>query len=605
MTKRDRTSFWETSLALSTVSLTCLFTYPVSAQITPDNSLGSESSIVNRDVTVKDAVSDLIKGGAIRENNLFHSFSEFNVSDGGRVYFANPDGIANILTRVTGNNLSKIFGTLGVDGAANLFLLNPNGIIFGENASLDVNSSFLATTADSFVFNNGFEYSATNPSAPPLLTVNIPVGLQFGNKAEAIEVRGTGHNISFNPETSLPTWDTREKGLELDSGKTLALVGGEINFEGGNLTAPQGRIELAGITENSNVSLISADNGFSLDSQENTNFKDINLTQAASLDTSGNGSGNLQLQGNNISLLNGSTIITRTIGDENGREVKIHASDSINIVGTNAEFFPSSIVDEVATGATGNGGNLTINADNLKLKEGSQIVSETYGAGNNGDLSVSANNIEVLGVSPYTPSNISNDTYGTGKSGNLTIDTDNLKIKEGGQIGAVTRNGGDGGNVFIKATNMEISGGIFRSNGFFYPSGIFTSVLSLQPGSNDSNLTGNGGNLTINAQELIIGDRGIITSYTKGGNAGNIDINVQKLKLDGDFARISTETRGSGNGGDLIVRAAESVEINGTAVLPHPKDPNQFYLFSNGLSFCEREDPRLPRSGGDGMEANS
>jgi filamentous hemagglutinin family protein len=196
---------WHTNFVQKLLLFNCLFYfYPSSsvlAQITPDHSLGKESSIVTPDATVKDAVADLIKGGATRGNNLFHSFSEFNVSDGARVYFANPDGIANILTRVTGNNLSKIFGTLGVDGAANLFLLNPKGIIFGENAKLDVNGSFLATTADRFIFNNGFKYSASNPTKPPLLTVNIPVGLQLGEKAKAIEVKGTGHNISFDPET--------------------------------------------------------------------------------------------------------------------------------------------------------------------------------------------------------------------------------------------------------------------------------------------------------------------------------------------------------------------------------------------------------------------
>ena len=140
------------------------------AEIVPDNSLETEKSTIRSNVLVKDAPADLIEGGAIRDNNLFHSFDQFNIDNGGRVYFANPDAIANILTRVTGNSISEILGTLGVDGAANLFLLNPNGIVFGENAALDVNGSFLATTADSHVFNNGFEYSASNPDIPPLLS---------------------------------------------------------------------------------------------------------------------------------------------------------------------------------------------------------------------------------------------------------------------------------------------------------------------------------------------------------------------------------------------------------------------------------------------------
>jgi filamentous hemagglutinin family protein len=538
------TKFWQ---QLSLIS--CLFYFygssSVNAQINPDNSLGKESSIVTHDAKVKNAIADVISGGATRGNNLFHSFSEFNVSEGDRVYFASPDGIANILTRVTGNNLSEILGTLGVDGAANLFLLNPNGIVFGENASLDVNGSFLATTADRFVFNNGFEYGASNPETPTLLTINIPVGLQFGKQAAAIEVQGTGHNINFDPETFESIWDTRQTGLEVSSGNTLALVGGEINLEGGNLTASQGRIELASIAEKGNISLVSVDNGFSLDSQENANFKDINLTKTASIDTSGNGSGNLQLQGKNISLLDGSAIITRTLGDDNGREVKINAFDSVNIAGANTEFFYSGIFNNVEAGATGNGGN----------------------------LSISAKNIELLG------GNVSTDTFSTGKGGNLIIDADNLQIKDGGQIGAATWNAGDSGNLFIKATNIEVSG--VSSGDIPAHSGIFTPAIQLEP---DSNVTGNGGNLTIDAEKLIVRDGGLITSYTLGdGNAGNIDINVRKLKIDGDFAIISTETFSNGNGGDLIVRAAESVEINGAGLLADFEDPNQFSLLSNGL----------------------
>ncbi|HBK64299.1 MAG TPA: filamentous hemagglutinin, partial [Cyanobacteria bacterium UBA11166] len=105
------------------------------AQLIPDNTLGTESSVVNP----IDELNDRIDGGAIRGTNSFQSFLEFNVGEGRGVYFANPDGILNILTRVTGNNPSNIFGRLGVLGDANLFLINPNGIVFGKNASLDIN----------------------------------------------------------------------------------------------------------------------------------------------------------------------------------------------------------------------------------------------------------------------------------------------------------------------------------------------------------------------------------------------------------------------------------------------------------------------------------
>ncbi|MBD2578363.1 filamentous hemagglutinin N-terminal domain-containing protein [Oscillatoria sp. FACHB-1406] len=157
------------------------------AQLTPDNTLGAENSIVTPEAT-----RQLIQGGTTRGSNLFHSFTDFNVGENQRVYFANPTDITNILTRVTGNNLSNILGTLGVDGAANLFLLNPNGIIFGPNAQLDIRGSFVATTADSILFDNNVAFSASDPQAPPLLTINVPIGLQYGSNSTAtISDRGS------------------------------------------------------------------------------------------------------------------------------------------------------------------------------------------------------------------------------------------------------------------------------------------------------------------------------------------------------------------------------------------------------------------------------
>jgi filamentous hemagglutinin family protein len=155
------------------------------AQIIPDNTLGSERTSIAPNTPIRGLPGTLIQGGAARGANLFHSFAEFNVGEAQRVYFANPIGIANILSRVTGANPSRILGTLGVDGAANLFLLNPNGILFGPNARLDVAGSFVATTADRFVFGNGLEFGATNPQAPPLLTMNIRPGLQYGATSPA------------------------------------------------------------------------------------------------------------------------------------------------------------------------------------------------------------------------------------------------------------------------------------------------------------------------------------------------------------------------------------------------------------------------------------
>jgi filamentous hemagglutinin family protein len=137
-----------------------------------------------------------------------------------KVYFANPLGIENILSRVTGNNLSNVLGTLGVDGGANLFLLNPNGIIFGANASLDITGSFVASTANRFVFGNSSEFSATNPQAPSLLTINLPPGLQYGANHPGV-IANTG-NLAVGQDLTLSAGNLDLQG-QLYAGRNLTL----------------------------------------------------------------------------------------------------------------------------------------------------------------------------------------------------------------------------------------------------------------------------------------------------------------------------------------------------------------------------------------------
>ncbi len=188
------------------------------AQITPDNTLGSESSIV----TPVNPQLEKIDGGAIRSNNLFHSFTEFNIGEGKQAYFSNPAAIENIFSRVTGSNPSRIFGQLGVLGDANLFFLNPNGILFGENASLDIKGSFFASTASSINFANGENYSAINPSTPPLLSVNVkaPIGLQFEGGEGDIDNQG---NLIVGKDLSLNANNLTSQG-NIEAGKDLTLT---------------------------------------------------------------------------------------------------------------------------------------------------------------------------------------------------------------------------------------------------------------------------------------------------------------------------------------------------------------------------------------------
>ncbi|MGB3296591.1 MAG: filamentous hemagglutinin N-terminal domain-containing protein, partial [Phormidesmis sp.] len=172
-------------------SFAALLGAPAIAQITPDQTLGTEESIVTPNVEVRGGLTDLVEGGAARGPNLFHSFSDFNVLDSQRVYFANPQGVESILSRVTGSNLSNIFGTLGVDGTADLFLLNPNGIVFGEMANLDVEGSFYVTTGDAIELGDEV-FSAREPEGSRLLRVSPSVLLESYLTANSGDIENQG-----------------------------------------------------------------------------------------------------------------------------------------------------------------------------------------------------------------------------------------------------------------------------------------------------------------------------------------------------------------------------------------------------------------------------
>lgn len=148
---------------------------PVQAQITVDGT--TNTKVISTDNGIR--IDDGNKFGA----NLFHSFDQFSVLNGTEAFFNNANDIVNIFSRVTGGNISNIDGLIRANGTANLFLLNPAGIIFGENASLDIGGSFLGSTSNSIVFSDGVEFLATDADAdePPLLTINMPIGLNLGN----------------------------------------------------------------------------------------------------------------------------------------------------------------------------------------------------------------------------------------------------------------------------------------------------------------------------------------------------------------------------------------------------------------------------------------
>jgi filamentous hemagglutinin family protein len=197
-----------------------------SSSVVADETLAVEerSQLVPNQL-IRGIPSDRIDGGALRGINLFHSFLEFNVAEGRGLYFSNPIGVENILTRVTGSSPSTLLGRLGVLGNANLFLLNPNGILFGANASLDITGSFLASTASAIPLGETGRFSATAPQTSTLLSVQ-PDTRFLTALARQGEISNAGT-------------------LNVGVGQRLMLVGGTV-INRGTLSAPEGMVQVVG-----------------------------------------------------------------------------------------------------------------------------------------------------------------------------------------------------------------------------------------------------------------------------------------------------------------------------------------------------------------------
>jgi filamentous hemagglutinin family protein len=528
----------------------------VGAQIVPDTTLPN-NSIIN---TVDNLIE--ITGGTTAGNNLFHSFSSFALPSNWQASFLNDATIQNIITRITGNLPSEIDGTLRANSSANLILVNPNGIIFGPNASLNLGGSFLGTTANSLLFGDGREFSATNPAATPILSLNVPIGLQFGHNNGEIVLVGNGNNLIYDFNTSTIVRDFRNLGLQMNNERSLALIGGNISLNGGNLTAPDGNIELGAVGDGV-VSLKSTPTGWTFDYENAGAGQNIQLVAAASLDVSGNRGGNVSIWGNNLLVADASAILADTLGNGTGGRIRLQTSESIEAVGFSLDEtipFITYISADLAPNATGSGGKIEIDTNNLFVGFGAQISTGTFGFGNAGSITVNAPTIILTSGSPITGGSglFSPVAFGvTGKGGQITIETQNLSLSDGAQIGSFSFGLGDAGDIKIQATNsLEIVG--TSPNGS--PSNISANTFSP---------IGKGGNIEIDTNNLVIGFGGKIFSSTFGaGDGGTINIKAADITLTGGangagasglFTEVLPEATGKGG---LIEILTENLTIS-------------------------------------------
>jgi filamentous hemagglutinin family protein len=345
--KQAATHFW----IASSIALGCLVTLkPATAQIVPDKTLR-----VNSRVTPGCTVCT-IDGGTVRGSNLFHSFSEFSVPTGGEAFFNNALQIQNIFTRVTGNSVSNIDGLIRANGTANLFLLNPNGISFGANATLNIGGSFFASTASSLVFADGTVFSAKpDTSTPPLLTISVPLGLQYGKNPGNVQVQGAT--------------------LEVGVGQTLALVGGNVQLDSAALYTPfdppGGRVELGGLVGEGTVGLVANGEYLGLSFPVGVARGNVFLSNDAVVDVTAARGGSIGVNASNLTMTQGSRLLA---GIASGR-------GSVNAVAGNIEINATGVIDltesyifnNVESRAQGRGGDVNITTSQLRVSGGTQV----------------------------------------------------------------------------------------------------------------------------------------------------------------------------------------------------------------------------------------
>ncbi len=219
------------------------FALPVSAQIVP-NGLGTQ---VNQNGQQFD-----ITGGTRAGANLFHSFSRFGLSQSQIANFLSNPAIRNILARVTGGDVSVINGLIKLTGGnSNLYLMNPAGIVFGPNASLNVPAAFHATTANGIKIGDGYFGMNTTAAELALLTAE-PNGYAFSSL-----------NQNLNPGTTAGVI-VNQGNLAVNAGQMIVLAGNQV-INTGTIQSPNGTVIISATADGKYVNVSQSGNILSLD----------------------------------------------------------------------------------------------------------------------------------------------------------------------------------------------------------------------------------------------------------------------------------------------------------------------------------------------------
>jgi filamentous hemagglutinin family protein len=533
---------------LLSANITHAQTYQPSNRIPiADNTLGTQISGNNNNFE--------ITGGLNRGQNLFHSFQDFSVPTNGTATFINPVGNQSIITRITGNLFSDINGSLNTNGA-NFLLINPNGIVFGSGAQLNVGKIFAASTANGIDLVDGggktitFGINATGDA--PLLTIDPNV---LFNVSRLNLAGGNGEISNFGTlQTSNPN-------------QYIGLIGGNIIVNGGQINTPGGRVELGGLSAPGKVDFGAEGTNPRADFPVGITRSNVSLINQSTVNVADAENGEIAVTARQIELSGESLIrggIDRGLGtlEAVAGDVRLNATDTISI------YSNSAVVNNVRANSQGKGGNVIIDAKTLIIRDdGSAIQAATYGQGDSGDIRVSiASNIDITGQFSGINTLVATDAIGNG--GNITINTSFLFLQNGALLGAVTAGQGNAGNINLNAQNTVAL--------------VAADITSTMEG------VGNGGNIAIDTNSLILSNGATLSASTFGlGNAknavslaakntsiftnvesgaigagGNIAIEAKSVSLV-DGAQLIAANTGTGNAGSIGITATDTVSLAG------------------------------------------
>jgi filamentous hemagglutinin family protein len=543
----------------------------VQSQIVFDGTLGAPGALTGSSITINATSGQQFSG------NLFHSFSQFNVNTGQTATFQGPVGISNIISRVTGGSASNIDGTLGSSIAnANLFLINPSGVLFGPNASLNVSGSFHASTADYLKLGTTGIFHASNPAASTLSSAPPSAFGFLGSNPAAIRVS--------------------DSILAVPTGQTISLVGGDISLEGpvfgALLYAPSGRVNLASAAGPGEISFrtggIDASVGQALGRIDASNSVIATLS-----DSNGLASGPVFIRGGNITLSDQSVINANNTSSSPGGGISLAADGEVRISG-------AFLVGD--SGGAGKGGGISITAAQATISDSSFLFTDASASGDAGDITLNVGRLEINApslLSAGTQQNSSgagglvtlkaNDVIfvrgsgagvitlseGSGRAGDVIVNAPLVSIEDGAAILTAAISSGAGGTIQIDADRVQLFGGILGSPAVS-STGTSGNVIIranesviLQDTQSQTAIigvftTGNGaaGAISISAP-LVRMDGGFLSSgTTAGGSGGTIALDAGRIELLGG-GLIESNTSGLGTGGAITLRATESILVQG------------------------------------------